>query len=916
MKDRLQRKDLTRWNRAGLSRLRYLDGNAITHLETLRQGLAQAFNSGSEAQWPELEIDAPSGAANTEAERLREQYHGPRRDYVWEIMRSLARSAHVLTEHIDANSNETFLATATEWESLRKLVALLNYRPAPQSSAGTTLAMLATEGSVGTFDKGFGVKTKPDDGSPPVIFETLEELDIDAALNALRAANWNRSTAALAQSGDIISFPLTAALEGASVGDVGVLACQNDLVAVSLVDMNAGELQLQLHSPAPGWPVEAPLADTRLWLTARSRRAPKISGQNVLSLSPGGIPVADGSVLMWMDSGNWQAARVELSESSRLLLDRNGPPAGTQVFLALEAQRQLYAFDDGDKHRIILPLASDRQSGALFRAGLNRINESSVATLTDVYDYLEEPAYTLLYYTTADQSLGTVSIASQQLVELSGKAESLSTGDLLVIEDHAGAFSAARLESLDAGADSVLLELAPSPSGAALIHGNFKHQLHPGGFDRNTDPIQAGDNTISLQMLPEVLKPGRKVIVSDGERAQQALVTLVDREHGKIRLHPPAQGFAAWNTLIYGNAIATGHGETAKEKVLGSGDASLSHQAFELKVDDLSHVADPAFTQGVRADIEVRVDGRRWQQVDSLDSSGPEEHHYALIQLQSGNVTLCFGDGRRGRRLPTGNNNVRARYRRGAGLAGNIGPGTLVKTVSTHPWIDDFLQPIAASGGNDREDTATLRDNAPASTLALGRAVSLVDFQHLATSQAGVWQARAFRPPADARRGDIVRVVVLPAGGGELGSLQQDLQTFLQARAEPQVQVDIAPWQPLIFSVDISLAVDSRAFQPELVIDAVRDALLETFSPSRRKLGDPLFRSQIMATIESVEGVSNCSLVISPLVVDGEGNAATAARTVRAADDSIRRISARPEQLLYLDQALSQITVSSHEWSL
>jgi hypothetical protein len=51
-------------------------------------------------------------------------------------------------------------------------------------------------------------------------------------------------------------------------------------------------------------------------------------------------------------------------------------------------------------------------------------------------------------------------------------------------------------------------------------------------------------------------------------------------------------------------------------------------------------------------------------------------------------------------------------------------------------------------------------------------------------------------------------------------------------------------------------------------------------------------------------------------LVDGDGNAATAARIVRAADDSIRRISARPEQLLYLDEALSHITISSHEWSL
>lgn len=914
MKDRLQQTDLSRWNRAGLSRLRYVDGNAITHLETLRQGLVQAFNSGAQAQWPELEIDASLSAANTENERLRQQYHGPRRDYLWEIMRTLARSAHVLTEHIDANSNETFLATATEWESLRKLVALLNYRPAPQSSASTALVLLATDNVSGLLEKGFGVKTKPDDGSPPVIFETLEELDLDATLNELKAKNWNRSTAVLAQNADITTFALAGPLKGTSVGDLGVLSCADGMVAVSLVDISIDALQLRLHNPAPGWPAAPPLADAVLWLTARSRRVPKITGQNVISLSPSSIPVADNSILIWANGSTWQAARVAISQGSRLLLDRNGPAAGTQVFLGLAAQRQLYSINGADEHRIILPLASDRHSGALFNAGLNPINESAVTSISGLYDYLEEPA--LAYYSTADQALGPVSYASQQSVELSGKAESLSTGDLLVIEDQDGALSAARLESLEAGADSVLLELVPSLGGAALIHGHFKHQLHPAGFDRNTDPIQDGDNSITLQMLPETLKPGRKVIVSDGEQAQQALVTQVDRAQGKIRLHPPVQGFAAWNTVIYGNAIAAGHGESAKEKVLGSGDASRSNQSFELKVDDLSHVPDPAFVQGVRADLEVWVGGRRWQQVDSLDSAGPEEHQYAVIQLEGGNVTLCFGDGSHGRRLPTGNNNVRARYRRGAGLAGNLAPGALVKALSPHPWIDDFLQPMAASGGNDREDSTTLRDNAPASTLTLGRAVSLVDFQHLAISQAGVWQARAFRPAPDGRPGEIVRVVILPAGGGQLGTLKEDVQTFLQQRAEPQVQVDIAPWQPLIFSVDVSLAVDSRAFQPELVVDAVRNALLETFSLSQRKLGEPLFRSQLMAAVESVEGVSNCSLVIASLLLDGAGNAATAARVVRAADSSIRRISARPEQLLHLDAALSQIAINSHEWSL
>ena len=36
-------KDQTRWNRGGLERFRYIDGNAVTYLETMRKNLAKAF---------------------------------------------------------------------------------------------------------------------------------------------------------------------------------------------------------------------------------------------------------------------------------------------------------------------------------------------------------------------------------------------------------------------------------------------------------------------------------------------------------------------------------------------------------------------------------------------------------------------------------------------------------------------------------------------------------------------------------------------------------------------------------------------------------------------------------------------------------------------------------------------------------
>ena len=39
-----QQKDLTRWNRAGKNRFRYIDGNAVEYLEMLRQQLAERFS--------------------------------------------------------------------------------------------------------------------------------------------------------------------------------------------------------------------------------------------------------------------------------------------------------------------------------------------------------------------------------------------------------------------------------------------------------------------------------------------------------------------------------------------------------------------------------------------------------------------------------------------------------------------------------------------------------------------------------------------------------------------------------------------------------------------------------------------------------------------------------------------------------
>ena len=168
------RVDLTRWNRAGLRRFQYVDGNAPVWLEELRLGMLALYLRGIDPEerepekwrelftkpvsewdlpgpmqryadavaWAELVPAAPAKPENASARnrRLLEQYARAPGEYGWEIMRAFARAAHVLLGHTDAYANEGYLRTATQWDNLRKLAEMVNYQPGPPASATATVA--------------------------------------------------------------------------------------------------------------------------------------------------------------------------------------------------------------------------------------------------------------------------------------------------------------------------------------------------------------------------------------------------------------------------------------------------------------------------------------------------------------------------------------------------------------------------------------------------------------------------------------------------------------------------------------------------------------------------------------------------------------------------------------------------------
>ena len=175
---------------------------------------------------------------------------------------------------------------------------------------------------------------------------------------------------------------------------------------------------------------------------------------------------------------------------------------------------------------------------------------------------------------------------------------------------------------------------------------------------------------------------------------------------------PLAYTYKRTTVTIYGNVVPATNGETRKE-VIGSGDSSQTFQQFSLHANPLTYTS--AATQtGVASSLAVYVNGIQWHEVDSLITAGPTDRIFTTSVDNKNVLTVTFGDGQHGMRLPTGQENVQAVYRTGIGSGGNLDSGKLT-LLSTKPLgAKAVTNPVISSGGADRDDAeASRRKRAP-----------------------------------------------------------------------------------------------------------------------------------------------------------------------------------------------------------
>ncbi|HEV8580967.1 MAG TPA: putative baseplate assembly protein [Thermoanaerobaculia bacterium] len=327
-----------------------------------------------------------------------------------------------------------------------------------------------------------------------------------------------------------------------------------------------------------------------------------------------------------------------------------------------------------------------------------------------------------------------------------------------------------------------------------------------------------------------------------------------DRIHTTLTLAKPLAYCYKRDTLrIYGNVAHATHGETRSE-VLGSGDASKPHQAFTLKQPPLTYVSAPT-PSGIASTLQARVNDVLWHEADCPAGLGPADRIYFVRIDDGGQTTVVFGDGKRGARLPSGAENVRAKYRSGIGKEGNVKAGQISQLATRPLGVKDVINPVPATGGASAESRDQARRNAPLAVMALDRLVGVQDYADFARTFAGVGKSSATR----LSDGRVQLVHVTIAGEDDIpiskdSDLLLNLEEALLRFGDPRQPVAVAVRQRFFLVVEAEVRV-----LPDYLWDKVepqiRAAMAEAFGFARRDLGQDARLSEVYRAIQGVPGV-------------------------------------------------------------
>lgn len=769
-------------------------------------------------------------------------------DWTMGLIDAFSCAADVLTFYQERIANESWLRTASERLSLQEMGRLIGYQLKPGVAAEAWLAFAVEPPPVapkaftrdpGAFvsgvpatvalPQGLRVNSVPGPDEKPQAFETVETIEARAIWNAMPAladetrvpvfgsrVAWLAGTATGLKAGDVVLF----------VGhefDADASSNRWDRRVLTAVEPDDEHKRTRIVWDEPLGSVTPPMGTATPPVAYALRERAAVFGHNAPQWRAMSAEFKTEYLDGGSDPGDWPGFDIHA-------------PATTPVLTAAPLAARTRDIGSGGLFGNVGGLFDDLVIGPIVAGGSANIantvslDREYAGIVGGSYVLLDKGDYAELFKATA------VTHGSRAEFAISGKSTFVTL----------------------AGQN---LSLFANKVRETVVFGKSE----PLAFARA--PIASALAGASLPVAADVrgLEAGRRVIVQgprsdgSGELVHQATVVSAtpaasSADGGVIVIDPPLSApLQREGTVVFGNVALARHGETVAE-LLGSGDAALPHARFQLKHQPLTWRAAPT-PAGVASELTVRINDVAWTQREMLYGAGANDRVYTLVSDEQGRLWVQFGDGERGARPPSGSNNVRASYRKGLGLAGNVAAQSLTQASTRPLGFKSVANPLPALGGSDAEPAESARQSMPLLTRTLGRAVSVLDYEDFARAFAGI--AKASAAVLSLPHGPVVAVTVAGLAGALLtpdNPVWSNLLAALRASGDPHVGLRLLTHAAHPFRLGLKVKIDP-AHESALVLAAVEAALRAAFSFDARQLGQPVQQSEVVAVAHGVPGV-------------------------------------------------------------
>ncbi len=823
------------------------------------------------------------------------------RDFSIALIDAWAVALDILTFYQERFANEAFLRTAVDQRSVLELAGLVGYVPAPGVAASAVLAFTLS-GAPGSpasvlVPAGSRVQSVPGPGQAAQVFETSADLTADTGWNALPA----QTTTPWRLAGGDTSTWITGTANSVSLGDALLFVRAQDgnpagtgpadfhYVTAVAPDPASGNTQIWWNGPlSDAFPAGQDASQVGLYVFRRKAALygaqapspqvlsgpyiPDVPGYQTESAGGGTVPAvtwnyqyAEGTCQINLDASYPGLAPPAGGPPQWLVLTAPGVTAFFQITAVAETSPDRYTLTAKTTR---LTLAAGQAVPAEPAAELPGLVDSLLSALVpdtpNVTAYVQSVPLAL-----ADLPRTSWSQDSQyprqpgMLAPVSGSSVPVAGGQQIAAGQPVGVSGQCLRIQVSSGTFIPASRSGGSEAAAGQV-------FVTGSFPPGTDPatghqlwavttLSGVTGTLSVPADAFALLPSAAADPQAGEAAVVQNVAVSGDVATLTLAAPLARSYDASTVTVNANAVMATNGQTVQE-ILGSADAANDALQFTLKQAPLTYLPVPAGS-GAQSTLQVWVNNLQWHETLSLLAAGPADRVFVTSTNAAGDTVVQFGNGTQGARPPTGTANIRAVYRTGIGGAGMVCAGQLSQPLDRPQGLSSVTNPGAASGAADPATAGQIRASAPLPTLAIGRVVSLEDYQNYALAFAGIAKALASWTWFGSVRG-----VFLTVAGQDGAPLCTDdpvvtsLIGAIRLCSDPHVPLLVASYVPVLFTCSAAVKVDQADYAPDQVLAQVWQDLSAAFAFGQRQLGQGVAASEITQVIQQVAGVTAVQL--------------------------------------------------------